>query len=138
MFDEEALDSLELTARNAEPGPWFAGPVDESEDADSEGYSISIGPFDLVERYGSTSAKHHRGSTIMEVWGGNYDAESNAAFIQSFNPEVVLRLIAQARLAPKNEDDIRRSDIGRMIVAIRAMREAFGLSTEDFTALVRP
>lgn len=97
------LDALEQLADEATPGPWFAGPLrPENECA---GPSVSVGPFDLAETYGGRedyspeAFDSHYEETILECWGDNHDATSNAAFITALNPATIKALIAELKEA---------------------------------------
>lgn len=79
-------ERLRAALERATPGPWFAGPLQPEDEYGAPG-GVSIGPFDLAERYGSRpdytpdTFNSHYESTIVEAWGGDYDAEANATFI---------------------------------------------------------
>lgn len=79
-------ERLRAALERATPGPWFAGPLQPEDEYGAPG-GVSIGPFDLAERYGSRpdytpdTFNSHYESTIVEAWGGECDAEANAAFI---------------------------------------------------------
>jgi hypothetical protein len=98
MTDQYA--ELRAAAEAATPGPWFAGPLKPEDHYGAPG-GVSVGPFDLAERYGrradytpDTFNCHHE-DQIALVSGCNHDAEANAAFIALANPETINALLSE-------------------------------------------
>jgi len=79
-------ERLRAALEGTTEAPWFAGPLQPEDEWGGPG-GVSVGPFDLAERYGNRpdyspdTFNSHYESTIAEVSGCNHDAERNGAFI---------------------------------------------------------
>ena len=116
-------ERLRAALEGTTEAPWFAGPLQPEDEWGGPG-GVSVGPFDLAERYGNRpdyspdTFNSHYESTIAEVSDCNHDAERNGAFIALSREAVPVLLDALERQASKIER--LRGGLGDLIDYVEA------------------
>jgi hypothetical protein len=101
-------ERLRAALEGTTEAPWFAGPLQPEDEWGGPG-GVSVGPFDLAERYGNRpdyspdTFNSHYESTIAEVSNCNHDAERNGAFIALSREAVPVLLDTLERQAAEIE-----------------------------------
>lgn len=120
-------ERLRAALEGTTEAPWFAGPLQPEDEWGGPG-GVSVGPFDLAERYGNRpdyspdTFNSHYESTIAEVSDCNHDAERNGAFIALSREAVPVLLDTLERLAAEIER--LRGGLGDLIDYVEANFDA--------------
>lgn len=153
----EKLRKLRETANAAGNDQWYAGPVQEDDEYGGAG-GVSIGPYDLVEKYGQRpdfspeKFNDHYESQVAYVSGQNQVPEHVAAHIVATSPANIIDLVNEVEEQLANNFTVNITNDGNIPwdkltmlerldyepeAYVRALYWVLGLNKDTNTLLIR-